>query len=366
MTAARSLTDVTVVGAGIAAAAAVRTLLDEGRSVTVVAPSSGGRDNRIGETLAPSARPELEALGVWKSFLRTDPLSPGLRFSSWGTPRLVRQEESGWCLHRRRFEALLWDLGEQHAVERRLTQITTRVTDVQREGDTWRLDLQNGSSLTTRFLLDASGRAATVARRRTARHRHQRLLAAYAFLGQIDPGVEPTAGVLVEAVADGWWYSALTPDRRLVVAFFFDPTTLPSASVLSPGEWRSRVEGTTYTRRRIETAGYALGSLGPAATDAGSAWLDEPAGDGWAAAGDAAASFDPLSSHGITAALWAGRTTAAAAHAALDGDPGPLDRYRDTLRGSVALYRRQLRSFYAAERRFADEPFWRLRSRSAT
>ena len=59
------------------------------------------------------------------------------------------------------------------------------------------------------------------------------------------------------------------------------------------------------TQARINDGGYAMNAQ-PRRVDAGSARLDRACGDGWLAIGDAAMSFDPISSHGLLTALATG------------------------------------------------------------
>ena len=62
----------------------------------------------------------------------------------------------------------------------------------------------------------------------------------------------------------------------------------------------------------------------PRLVTAESALLSPIAGEGWLAVGDAAASFDPLSSHGIGAALWSGELAAVVLRRFLNGDAAAL------------------------------------------
>ena len=115
--------------------------------------------------------------------------------------------------------------------------------------------------------------------------------------------------------ADGWWYSAWLPDGRLVVAFMTDADLLPkgqSQLQLLAGA----TSQTVHTRAR--TSG--LSNERPLQwITAASEVLECSGGTGWLATGDAALSFDPLSSQGICRALQSGllaaRTIAAAPEA---------------------------------------------------
>lgn len=123
--------------------------------------------------------------------------------------------------------------------------------------------------------------------------------------------------------------------------------------------------GTEWVGRWLGSAGYAP-DRPPQLASAGTVWLDRAAGEGWAAAGDAAAALDPLSSHGLTSALWGGRRASQAALAMLAGDPAPLARYAGTVDAAVRNVLVQRRAVYAEARRFADQPFWRRRTGGAS
>ncbi|MEU2631464.1 hypothetical protein ABZ641_31315, partial [Kitasatospora sp. NPDC007106] len=168
--------------------------------------------------------------------------------------------------------------------------------------------------------------------------------------------VESTS--LVESAADGWWYTAPLPTGGRLVAHFTDADLGPPP----PGDRAAfdRLLGTTrYAAERA--AAHPPGEGRPRRAPAHSSHLDTPTGDGWTAVGDAAAAFDPISSQGVLTALHTGTTAALAVHARLDGDTTALDAYRRNVDALVTAYRRNHRTAYAAERRWADRPFWRRR-----
>ncbi len=92
--------------------------------------------------------------------------------------------------------------------------------------------------------------------------------------------------------------------------------------------------------------------------DACGARLDPVCGDGWIACGDAALSFDPVAGQGILQALHSGIGAARAVHAALDGDPAELARYRTRLDQIRRVYVDRRRAAYRDEARWPDAPFW--------
>ncbi|MDJ0838975.1 MAG: tryptophan 7-halogenase [Acidobacteriota bacterium] len=346
-----------IVGGGIAAAAAAITLQSLNRDAVVIAPEDTGED-RIGETLSASANPVLQELGVWDAFKACAFPPLHTTFSNWGTGRTAEQRQArygpaGTLLDRRRFTAMLWHQATAHE---RITGHVHRVADEGRE-----LHLRDGRTLNAEAVIDCSGRSGVVARTQTKRERLDQLIAVYAFLEQVEPDIQPTPAVMTEAVTNGWWYSSLLPDDRLCVAYFTDADLAPRDLTRDPTAWRDLVQTGPDTLRRIQTAGFAVTGC-PRITEAGSLRAIDVGGPGWVAAGDAAMAFDPLSSHGITTALWSGNKAAHIAAALTEDNPAPLRDYADTLQIAWDQYCRQRTAVYAAERRFPNSAFWQRRS----
>jgi 2-polyprenyl-6-methoxyphenol hydroxylase-like FAD-dependent oxidoreductase len=357
--------DVAIVGRGIAAAAAALTLAGSGRSVVMVGLAAGS-GARVGDSLSPAANALLKELGLAEAFAAGPHRPAQVTYAAWGAPLLaqrnaiVHAEGPGHVLDRRAFDRMLTEAAEQTV---RAT-IPDMLAGAARTEDGWLLTLRGGARLAARFVLDCSGRAAAFGRTQATRRRADRLVAAYSFLQQQDDGIEPTPATLIEAVPDGWWYAALLPDRRLSLAYFSDADLLPRGLSRDLVAWRAIVSETQFIRRWLESAGFAL-TEPPRLASAATCWLEPVAGPGWAAAGDAAAAFDPLSSHGLTSALWGGRRVAQACLAALDGDAEPLMRYATTVDEAVQSFLVQRQAVYTRERRFLDQPFWQRRISTA-
>ncbi|KAA0595594.1 flavin-dependent dehydrogenase [Azospirillum lipoferum] len=366
-----SLFDVAVIGGGIAGAAAALTVAGAGRSVLVIGPE-GEAGDRPGEFLSPAANALLAELGLADRIAAGPHRVANATYAAWAAPVLAQRnaithtEGPGRVLDRRVFERALTAAVAEAGVPRLAIPLAGAERDgVRRDGALWRLTLEDGTEraprfLAARFLIDASGRAAVVARRFVRRRRADRLVAACDFLAQTIDDVEPTPATLIEAAAEGWWYATLLPDRRMGLAFFSDPDRLPRGLSRDPARWRAMLAETEWTARWLDSAGYRIAAA-PRLASAGTTWLERAAGEGWAAAGDAAAAFDPLSSHGLTSALWAGRRAAQGALAMLDGDSRPLERYATTLDEAVRQFLSQRRAVYGEVRRFADRPFWSRR-----
>lgn len=356
-----SLFDVAVIGSGIAGAAAALTVAAAGRSVLVIGPE-GEAGDRPGEFLSPAANALLVEFGLAERIAAGPHRVANATYAAWAAPVLAQRnaithtEGAGRVLDRRAFERALTAAVAEAGVPR----LSIPLASAERDGALWRLTLEDGTERTARFLIDASGRAAVVARRFVRRRRADRLVAACDFLAQTLDDVEPTPATLIEAAAEGWWYATLLPDRRMGLAFFSDPDRLPRGLSRDPARWRAMLAETEWTARWLDSAGYRIDGA-PRLASAGTTWLERAAGEGWAAAGDAAAAFDPLSSHGLTSALWGGRRAGQGALATLDGESGPLERYATTLDEAVRQFLSQRRAVYGEVRRFADRPFWSRR-----
>ncbi|MGM0560716.1 MAG: glycine oxidase maturase GoxB [Pseudomonadota bacterium] len=361
---------IAVIGSGPAGAAACIALGQLGRSVLWIAPPDT-MDALVGESLSPTARPLLEALGLGHVIEGREHRPANALFSCWGSDHLTERSDAlrlqgpGLVLDRPAFEAQLRRAAMATGPEIQETTLESLRADT----GLWRLRLANGHEVSAGFVLDCSGRKA-VAGRRFARHRQDdQLVAAYAFLDQQDPDVAPTAATMIEAGAEGWWYASLLPQRdsqppRMVIARFSDPDLQPRGLTRDKAAWHRLVGETLYIQRWINSAGFAIGEP-PSLASAATAWLEPAAGGlegvGWAAAGDAAAAFDPLSSHGLTTALWSGQHAAIAASSAINGDREPLADYTRKIAQGVERFRQERQQVYAREDRFRDQPFWQRR-----
>ena len=354
--------DVAVAGGGIAGAAACLALAGHGLRTCWLAPPAPAGD-RPGESLSATARPMLAALGL-KGLLDAPAHRPvAASFASWGTDALLERSAiatpggMGHVVDRARLEH---DLADAAARADGVRVLPHDLADFAREGGGWQVHPSGTAPLRARFLVDATGRRAAIGRRLAGGSRVDRLVAAYAFLRQVDRGVDPTPATLVEAVAGGWWYATLLPDGRLVVNFYSDPDLLPRGIRRDPAAWQCLAGETRYIARWLESAGFTLAAP-PRLASAGTGWLARAAGDDWIAVGDAAAAFDPLSAHGMTAALWSGIHGAAAVRDALAGASGATAAYDGRVRQGIARYRAGRQAVYAAETRFAPHPFWSRR-----
>lgn len=358
--------DVVILGGGPAGVATALSLLKYNPSLRVVIVERSGYDQaRIGETLPPNARLLLEQLGVWPAFTKAHHLPAYGTCAVWGGPSLHTNESffnlhgHGWHLNRSAFDAML----AQAAVQRgAMLYLRTRFLGCHQLSDqSWHLTVRTQKSAPTqlnpRFVVDATGRLAWLARQQDSKRIVYDQLMGVAVLFQVDEDYVDTYA-LVETSPAGWWYSALLSGGRMMVVYMSDADLVRRQQLKVPSHWLAQVRQTEHTWRRLQKAQ----PLGPPAAYAAHTQRMQPIiGENWLSVGDAASTFDPLSSQGIYKALHAGIF---ASYAILDwfkGDPFGLERYAALHDREFEQYLAVRASYYALEQRWPNSLFWKRR-----
>jgi flavin-dependent dehydrogenase len=269
---------------------------------------------------------------------------------------LAEPDGPGWRLDRRVFESDLISAAAAAGVRLR----PQAAHGARREGDTWRLKLQGGGDIHAQWLVDASGRAAKLARELGARRHRDEDLVAVVGRGRPDKALKLNR-TMIEAVSQGWWYAALLPDGAPIFMLHTRPEDA-ARLVAAPAEWQATLAATRHIAAAFPAPVF---DAAPRGFEACGAWLDPVHGDRWVACGDAALSFDPAAAQGIFSALYGGMEVAKAVHAAMRGDTAPVTTYAARLLEIRRIYRQRVAALYAEERRWPDAPFWRARGRTA-
>lgn len=354
--------DVIVLGGGPAGTAAAFTLARAGRQV-IVLERSAYEGVRLGEMLPPAARPLLGELGVWEQFQRDGHLpSPGI-VACWGGDEPYENDfiftpyGHGWQLDRRRFDAMLARAAEAAGVI--VCMETNVIAQPRLSAGQWQIKtLSAGCNRAFRasFLIDATGRKAALALRQGSRKViYDRLVAAVGFYGLPVEARSNDARTWVEAAANGWWYSALLPDDRLILAYLTDADLLPRHKEHLRLYWDTQLQQTRLTQQRVNANAARVDFRLLAAN---TSTLDLVSGLGWLAVGDAATAFDPLSSHGITYALESGLRAARAVQDLAVPDQASAEEYGLWVNSVFNKYLQGRAFYYGLERRWPNSAFW--------
>jgi flavin-dependent dehydrogenase len=265
-----------VAGAGPAGLTIARLLSLKGRDVIVVdpGPSAAGRL----ELLAPAALATIDAIGLSALLSDRTIARPCLGIRRWWDSHgpdhedfLRHPRRTGYVVDRTRFDQSL----RKAAAAAGVKFVKARVTGLDEGGV--RLATSGGVAEGLTFcgtIIDATGRAAMVARRKGAR---------IAFRDRRVAELREETSIKSGTAAPTWL------DVRN-----YDDTS-----------WSYRIDGTGGKAQvwRIRSAGTAPAPGAIRCVDASASILTEMAGEGWMAIGDAASAFDPIASQGLFNAL---------------------------------------------------------------
>lgn len=352
--------DVLVAGGGPAGLAAAIALGLRGARVTLADPAAGLSDTR-GELLPQGAEAILRRLGLGEVIARSVAVSEVA--SRWGQARLQAHEGlpglglHGWGVDRRMLSRIMLERARACGVG----ILAARVGSAARQDGLWHVGLRGtenadgidgatgASEHCARYLVDATGRAAAIARRQGATLLQDTDLVALTWFAD----GEVPARMLCEAAPDGWWYQV--------------PCAGGSTLGFVTSAARAREIGDA-PEQVLKTAGAGLGLIEPRMggqlvtrrLDCRSALLDRLCGPGWLAVGDAAAAFDPISSQGLFNALSAGFFAGNAAADCLAGDEDAPLVLEALMRRTAERTHMSTHLQYAA--RPFDTTFWRNRA----
>ena len=381
--------DVLVAGGGPAGSAAALDLSRRGFSVALI-EQDRYQSPRVGETMPPIIRRQLTGLGVWQRFLETGPLESYGVQAAWDTAA-PRQREflqnpygCGWHVDRAGFDAMLASSAAAAGAELIRGRVSSleklaRTTEPDSAGPSqvsaslegrvgpvracvknadgrWRLETaQDPAVLTGRMLVDATGRKALLASRLGAQaHVADRLIGAVAFA----PRSETAQRTVLEAVEDGWWYSAPLPSARIVYAYMTD------ADLWHEAEWARLFRAAPLTSERVTAERLGGGEVPspPEVVSAASMVRRPVTGPDWIAIGDAALACDPLSGPGVYRSIDTALRAAAAIARCFAGDASGLSEYESWVQETYATYLTIRARLYSGVQRWPQSEFWKRRA----
>ncbi|GHG67282.1 tryptophan 7-halogenase [Comamonas sp. JC664] len=360
--------DVAIIGGGPAGTAMAIALRDRAPYLSVTVLERTAYDTpRVGETLPPDVRIPLSRLGAWSSFLRDGHLASRGTASCWGHPEprfhdtLMSPWGSAWHLDRTRFdERLSLEAIQQGA---RVLRQTTLLSSEHLGPDGFRLFLSQrpgrACTLRARFVVDATGWKAPFATAQGARRRVADRCFAMFGAFQVQTGETFSTHAMVESCEEGWWYSALLPGGRVVVALVGDGDSLRGLRWATPEPWMALLKQAPATLARLKPCDFTGDALTAVPVLVGE--LDRLHGERWLAVGDAACTYDPLSSQGISKALDSALLAAEALEQHLRGAPHALQAYASTLHERFQDHQRTRGHYYRQEQRWPGAPFWKNR-----
>lgn len=370
-----STTDILIIGGGIAGCIAAISLVNY-YNVTLLDKLVEPVD-RIGESLAPAAQrilKELDLLENESEAIKQTIFRNNLGMQSyWGNSQLQivdhMRNPDGFSrsLDRKNFEVYLRNVAAKRGVN---CIWGTRLSNSSYENNYWKIttksdDLKNRTTHTihAKFVIDATGRQSHFTKslgiQRTS---YDKLISCWMSL----PNTQENTMSTIVANELGWWYSAVVPDNKRVIAFQTDPDLVDRNTFKHVNTFLSFAKEHKLIQPLIEGNETTVNFHGT--VSANSTRLEQVTGKQWVALGDAAMSFDPLSSQGMFNAM----ANAMQLQKLLinydfikDLDSTKEEQfnrlYENQLQQVWNHYLKHKNFFYSTETRWKEAPFWKRR-----
>ncbi|MFC0401396.1 FAD-dependent oxidoreductase [Paraburkholderia rhizosphaerae] len=356
--------DVAVLGGGPAGCATAIALARRGLAVAILERSRYDTP-RAGETLPPESRVALTAMDSLQRLENDVHLRSSGMVSVWGTPRPFENDYifnpygHGWHLDRCRFDAMLARTAADAGAH---VFLASTVRRCEPRSKTFEIDAERVSDgplrLRSRFVVDAMGRCSSLLPGSSHRIVYDKLVGLVGFV--VPPSGQSDSRMLLEAVRDGWWYSAPLPGNRRVVAYMTDGDQLKLYRRDLLRFFITRLHEAPYTRVKVGM----LPDVDSLHLFAASTYRHiSIQRERCLKVGDAASAYDPLSSSGVLKALRSGLDAAAAIEASLGGNDTALAHYAARIERGFTSYLGTRAFYYGRERRWPTSPFWQRRHR---
>jgi flavin-dependent dehydrogenase len=363
--------DVIIIGAGPAGSSAAISLSQSGHRVALV-ERSGYTKIRFGETVQPEIKKLLVQLGVWAKFIEDKHLPASGIQSAWGQDELYEKNYmfnpygNGWHLDRLKFDTMLAKAAENKGTYVfRGARIEQCIDDAM---GNWTMNCavqQQAYKLHAKFIVDASGHTSFIARKKNIeRFSYDKLIGMVAFFplekNKTWQQEIPVSGrfTLIEAAENGWWYSAELPGSQMVIAYMTDVDLYPHSPGRALPYWQEQLSKTGYTAERADLN---TPNEIPRTLSAFSSRLKNFGGSNWLAIGDAAMSFDPLSSQGICKALNSGINAAQQIHEKFTSKKYVQEMFFSKNEDDWEKYLTSRAFYYNKEDRWRSSLFWQRR-----
>ncbi len=368
-------TDILIIGGGIAGCIAA-TSLSKHYKVTLVDKLTTPI-KRIGESLAPASQRILNQLGLLdnetdKHLIQNNVYIPNLGMQSyWGSEyvnivdHLKNPDGFVRNLDRKAFETYL----RNKTSELNITCLWgMKLYTSNYENNEWNVIVKSDTikdrkttEINAKFVIDASGRQSHFAKNFSNRIQEDTLVACWVSL----PNTETNTMSTIVSDRLGWWYTAVIPNQRRIISFHTDPDLVDRKTFKSLASFLALIKRNKILSKYInnEKEIWFHGTV-----SANSTRLENVVGKQWVALGDAATSFDPLSSQGMFNAM----ASAIQMSSLLHTHNFIHDLNSDKIKQFATSYSYQIdniwkhylnhkTTFYRSETRWKNAVFWKRR-----
>jgi flavin-dependent dehydrogenase len=357
---------IVIAGGGPAGIATAISLAKRGILSTILETNKNPAE-KPGDTIEPIALPVLKVLGV--DHLLKDAAHTACYGNNYSWESEVAEVKDffysrwghGWHLHRNYFEKELLSIAKQLGV----TVSYCRIKKVEQcaQTDNWQLQTVNDGIdkiLNAHFVVDATGRNALIARSAGVRRIQYDNLVGIVARFSIDATAPILQYTYLQAVENGWWSATALRGNIVVTTYMTDANLITTAMQKSSGYrqllQQSPLVYSLFPENFIPAAEYIY------TRSASTSRLSTIWGQNWLSVGDAAYTFDPISSYGIISALGSGYYAGNAIADHLEGADEALPAYQYLTEKAFDHYLHLWKQQYALQQRWPESLFWKKRN----
>jgi flavin-dependent dehydrogenase len=356
---------IAVIGGGPAGAVIARQLAKANMEVIVLEAHTIPLQ-KPGECLPPNIKPLLRKLEL--DHLLSKHKHSYSNQASWGSNEIIDENfisgihGTGTHINRKLFEQ---DLANEAQNEGVTWYNEHTLRNCRRIDNKWHLEvdyLGNKKKFLADFIIDASGRKSIVGRYLNIKRATLDKLVGISVI--LEGNTVLNSSTLIETCVNGWWYSASLPSDKLIVSFMTDSDQILRLKANKNDGFNSLLRKTNHVKKRVVQC---IGSDKSITTSlsihpANSSRLEQITGEGWLAVGDAACTYDPLSSYGITAAIGTAYYGSCAINDHFQGKKEAFLTYEFLMDKMYSTYLPLIATSYYQEKRWQDYDFWKRRN----
>lgn len=362
-------TDVLIVGGGPAGASAALSLLNYSSLEVALIEQSNLEGIRVGEHVSSHIFDLLGHLKMDRSAFEEDSFLPSYGNTAyWGSDipstnhSIFSSENDTVQLDREKFDfQLIKGVAERggHVFPR-----TKCIDFKQLKNGHWSISLKHPEKgefkIMAKYLVDATGRNANICRQLgVPSQKIDSMMGVGMFFKHQKQNVK-TREHIIESTPLGWWYSALLPNNKCVATFFTDADIVSEKKLNKTDQWSELLQETQFIKHHLAEATSL--SAKPWVRNASTQISDPRTRKNFMAIGDAASSFDPISSMGIGSAITSACHAAKRIQLQLSGQTIDNESFQRDLARNFDQYLSHRKQFYQKEKRWVSSTFWERRN----
>jgi flavin-dependent dehydrogenase len=365
---AKSLqTDVLIVGAGPAGTAAAMSILRYSKLKLILVESSSFENLKVGEQVSSSIFDVLSYIGIERQDFGEDCFLDGYdSLAAWGNENMMSRHAmfslngQSYQLDREKFDLHLVAKAAQAGAQ---VIPRSRIKQIQQSPDgDWTLKAQHETKgeilLQSKYLIDATGRQSSICRQLDIKTIKADQLVGVGTFATFASDQQLMQETYMETVSDGWWYCSAIPHSRANITFFTDADIVKDLRLQKNENWNYLLSQTKHIKRLLRNT---TSENDVWTKNAFSQIVERHERPNFLAVGDAAVSFDPISSMGIGFALTSGCSGAKALIDLHRGHESAVANYWNDLNTIYDQFLEQKYQFYNKESRWKDARFWMRR-----